>query len=330
MLKALYLLGPEAYEMIYGPDERRDITALVDVYAPLVTPGSLERDMGVLKDAEVVVSGWGMVRMTEAFLRAAPQLKAVFYGSGSIRSFVAEASWNRGVIVCSAWAANAIPVAEYALSQILLGLKRYWYYARESKRLRTYARVGGVVGAYGGVVGIVSLGKIAQLVCEHLRRFDVKVIAYDPFVGEKEARQLGVELCGLDEVFERGDVVSLHTPDLPETRGLITGKHLRSMKEYATFINTARGAVVREGEMIEALAERADLTAVLDVTCHEPTEPDSPLWDMANVIMTPHIAGSQGMECRRMGRYMVEEIARYVKGEPLKWRVTREMVGRMA
>jgi len=330
MRKALYLLGSEAYEMIYGPDERRDISALVDVYAPLVTPSSLARDMGVLKDAEVVMSGWGMVRMTEAFLKAAPNLKAVFYGSGSVKSFVTDASWGRGVIVCSAWAANAVPVAEYTLSQILLGLKRCWYYARESKRLRTYARVRGVVGAYGGVVGIVSLGRIAQLVCEHLRRFDVKVIAYDPFMGEEEARRLGIELCGLDEVFERGDVVSLHTPDLPETRGLIKGKHLSSMKQCATFINTARGAVVQEGEMIEALTQRTDLTAILDVTGREPTEADSPLWDMANVVVTPHIAGSQGMECRRMGRYMVEELGRYVKGEQLKWQVTQEMVGRMA
>jgi phosphoglycerate dehydrogenase-like enzyme len=156
------------------------------------------------------------------------------------------------------------------------------------------------------------------------------VIAYDPFIKKEDAERLGVELCGLDKLFQRADVVSLHTPDLPETRGMITGEHFRMMKARAAFINTARGAVVRQDEMIAAMTQRKDLTAVLDVTMPEVPGVDSPLWTMENIVLTPHIAGSQGQECKRMGRYMVEELARYVKGEPLKWAVTREMAERMA
>ncbi len=134
----------------------------------------------------------------------------------------------------------------------------------------------------------------------------------------------------LEEVFARCDVVSLHAPHLKETEGMITGRHLRSMQPGATFINTSRGAVVREGEMIDALREWPDLCAVLDVTAPEPPAADSPLYDLTNVVLTPHIAGSMHGECRRMGRYMLEELRRYLRGEPLLWRIDRETAARLA
>jgi phosphoglycerate dehydrogenase-like enzyme len=151
------------------------------------------------------------------------------------------------------------------------------------------------------------------------------VLVYDPFVTPREARELGVELTSLDDLFHRSDAVSLHTPWLPETEGMITGAHIASMKPGATFINTARGQVVREKEMILAISRRPDLQIVLDVAAEEPPDPESPLYTMPNVVLTPHIAGSAGAECRRLGQYMVEELRRYVRGEPLQWAVTREM-----
>jgi phosphoglycerate dehydrogenase-like enzyme len=102
------------------------------------------------------------------------------------------------------------------------------------------------------------------------------------------------------------------------------------MKPYATFINTARGAVVREPEMIEVLRARPDLVAVLDVTYPEPPAPDSPLYDLPNVIYTPHIAGSMDHECYRMGQMMVDELRRYVNGQPLRHALSREQIARMA
>jgi phosphoglycerate dehydrogenase-like enzyme len=187
-----------------------------------------------------------------------------------------------------------------------------------------------VPGAYGATVGVVSLGKIGRLVCLRLLSHDLDILAHDPYVSEEYARQMGVRLCGLEEMFAVCDVVSLHAPLLPETRGMIRGAHLRAMKRDATFINTARGALVNEEEMIEALRERPDLRVVLDVTWPEPPPPDSPLYDLPNVTLTPHVAGSQGPECRRMGRYAIEELKRFLKGEPLRWRVTKETARIMA
>ena len=111
---------------------------------------------------------------------------------------------------------------------------------------------------------------------------------------------------------------------------MITGAHIASMKEGATFINTARGAIVREPEMTAVLAERPDLFAILDVTDPEPPVDGSPLYTLPNVVLTPHIAGSMDGECRRMGRTMVEECRRYLAGEPLRWAIDRERARSLA
>jgi phosphoglycerate dehydrogenase-like enzyme len=118
--------------------------------------------------------------------------------------------------------------------------------------------------------------------------------------------------------------VSLHTPVLEETKGMITGRHFRLMKNDSSFINTARGIIVREDEMIEVLRDRSDITAVLDVTHPEPPHSDSPLYELKNVILTPHIAGCMGPECKRMSKYMIDELERYINGKKLKWQITRE------
>lgn len=284
----------------------------------------------LLRETELIFSGWGGPRIDADFLAAAPKLKAVFYGAGTIRGIVTESFWERGVRITSAYAANAVPVAEFTLSQILFALKRGWYYVTGIRQSGGYLSHISVPGCYGSTVGIVSLGMIGRKVVELLQPFDLRIIAYDPFVSAETAAKIGVELCSLEEVFRRADVVSLHTPWLPETEGLITGEHFLAMKRDATFINTARGAIVREIEMIGVLQERPDICAVLDVTHPEPPVPGSPLYTLPNVILTPHIAGSMGRECQRMGRYMVDELHRFLHGEPMLWEITKEKAAIMA
>lgn len=112
--------------------------------------------------------------------------------------------------------------------------------------------------------------------------------------------------------------------------GMITGQHFKQMKPYAAFINTARGAVVRENEMIEVLKVRSDIQAVIDTTWPEPSSPDSLLYTLPNVTLTPHIAGLMDNECRRMGQIMVDELSRYLSNKPLQWEITREKASRFA
>ena len=328
--KGLFLLDPQSYERIYGPDERGDISRRVDLVGPLQTCDSVRSDSAVLGDVEVIFSGWGAPVFDAELLAAAPALQMVFYGAGSIRRLTPAEFWDRGVRITSAYAANAVPVAEYALSQILFCLKRGWHFAHAIRRDGRYPPKRWVPGAYGSTVGIISLGMVGRCVCELLRPFDLNVVAHDPYAAPGEAAALGVALHPLEEVFRCSDVVSLHTPWLKETEGMITGVHIASMKQCATFINTARGAVVREEEMTDVLTRRPDLQAVLDVTHPEPPVPGSPLYSLPNVVLTPHIAGSMDGECRRMGRYMVEELDRFLRGDPLRWEVTRERAATLA
>jgi phosphoglycerate dehydrogenase-like enzyme len=317
---------PKALEKIYGEEERAAVAGLADVYAPFQTGNSVAKNPGVLAEAEVILSGWGAPAMDGGFLAAVPNLRVVLYGAGSIRRVATPAFWERDLRITSAYAANAVPVSEYALTVILFSLKRGWHFAFSAQREKALPRQGQVPGAYGSTVGLVSLGMVGRLVRERLRPFDLRVVAYDPFVTPEEAHVLGVDLMSLGDLFASSDVVSL----LPETEGMILGSHLASMKRNATLINTSRGAVVREAEMVEVLGERPDLWAVLDVTHPEPPEPDSRLFDLPNVVLTPHIAGSLGNECRRMGRLVVDELRRYVAGEPLKHEITRERAALMA
>lgn len=328
---ACFVLNADAYDLIYGPDERAAIADLVAMAGPPLTAAEVQADPARLAEIDLIFSGWGMVPLDAALLAHAPRLAAVFYGAGSIRYFCTDALWDRGIVVTSAYAANAVPVVEFTLAQILLSLKRVWYYMRAVRDQHAYPEGRHTVpGAYGVTVGLIALGTIGRLVAARLAAFDLRVVAYDPFVSAADAAALGVELVSLAELFRRSQVVSLHAPWLPETVGLITGAHLASMPQDATFINTARGAIVREPEMIDVLRERPDLFAVLDVTYPEPPAAASPLYTLPNVVLTPHLAGSLGGECRRMGRTMVDELRRYLAGEPLRWAVTRAQAAHMA
>ncbi len=299
-------------EEVYGARERAAVARLASI-------------AGDVTKAEVILASWGCPVMNAGFLDTAPRLRLVLYAAGSVRAFVTEALWERGIRVSSAAALNAAFVAEYTLAAILFSLKHGWRLVREPGGSRSQ-----LPGAFGATVGLVSLGAVGRLVRKMLRPHQLKVVAYDPFLTADEARRLGVRLVDLAQLFRISDVVSVHTPLLPETRGMITGVLIESMRPGATLINTARGAIVREVEMVAVLERRPDLQAVLDVTDPEPPVPGSPLLRLPNVARTPHIAGAIGPERRRLGKGMVEELRRYVRGETLRWEVTREQVEHMA
>jgi len=329
-MKGLFLLNSDAYHKIYTPAQQAEIAKLVDLRAPPQTAQSVATNPALLHDIEIIFSGWGMPRMDASFLAHCPKLRIVFYGAGSIKRCTTDAFWARDIPITSSYAANAVPVAEFTLAQILLCLKKTWQHALAIKTSGSHEKRLAVPGGYGSTVGIIALGMIGRMVCAHLRHFDLNAIAYDPYVTVADAAKLGVRLVTLDELFAKADVVSLHAPWIDATVGLITGAHFAAMKEGATFINTARGAIVREEEMIEVLQNRPDLLAVLDVTYPEPPMAESPLYRLPNVILTPHIAGSMDTECQRMGQIVVEELKRYLADEALQWAISREQAALMA
>lgn len=324
MFQAVLLLSPEALASAYGEPVLTRLQAGVDRLS-IITPGTAWREhTAVLREAEVIFSGWGAPRMDDEFMQHVPKLRAVFYAGGSVRYFATGALWQRGVRLTTAQAINAIPVAEYTVSALQLGLKRFWHYARVTRESRDFPSARPMPGAFGTTVGLVSYGTIGRLVRQRLRGLEVEVVVYDPLLSDDEARREQVRKAGLDELFSTADAVSLHTPHLVETVRMIKGRHLALMKPGALLVNTARGEVVDEAEMIAVLRQRPDLQAVLDVTAPEPPVSTSLLYTLPNVVLTPHIAGSVGRECVRMGQAMLDEYELFRAGRPLRWEITAD------
>lgn len=328
--RALVVCPPSLEGQVFPSAVLSEISRFADRPWAILDPTRWREAGEALRQADVIVSTWGTPVLNAEFLAAAPALKAVFYAAGSVKGFVTDAVWEREIVVSSAWAANGIPVAEYSFATILLSLKRFWHFSRMMRDGATGQGNLPVPGAYHSKVGLVSLGAVGRATARMLQSLEVTLLAHDPFIPEEQAGELRVSLVSLPELFRECDVISIHAPWIPETERMITGELIASMRPGATLINTARGAVIAEDEMIAVLSRRPDLSAVLDVTHPEPTAADSPLRSLPNVVLTPHIAGSMQGECARMGSWMADELRRYLSGEALRHRVTRAMLAKMA
>jgi phosphoglycerate dehydrogenase-like enzyme len=317
-------------ERVYAKGRRERIGRLTRLYPEIVSIHDLEQHAPKLADAEVVFSTWGMPRLEDAQLDLFPSLKAVFYAAGSVHAF-AEPLLRRGIVLSSAWCANAIPVAEYTLAQVLLANKDYFRNARQCSTPEGRAEVSkDMPGNWGETVALLGVGAIGTKLIELLRAFELRIVVWDPFLSQERASYLGVQKVEtLEEAFSLGFVVSNHLANVPETVDLITGDHFRLMRPNATFINTGRGATLIEPDLIQVMTERTDLLALLDVTYPEPPEPESALYSLPNVMITSHIAGSLGDEVVRMADYMIDEFLAWERGDPLRYRVTLELLPTM-
>jgi len=285
------------------------------------------------KSTEFIFSTWGMPTFTEEEIKSCfPSLKAVFYGAGTVQAF-ARPFLNCGIKVFSAWAANAVPVAEYTVAQIVLANKGFFSSSRLAKtgdRKAASQCFHSYPGNYGVRVGIIGAGMIGKLVINMLKSYNLEVLVFDPFLDDNKAKELGVKKVSLETVFKECQVVSNHLANNEQTKGMLDGRLFETMLTNATFINTGRGAQVVEADLIKVLKARPDLTALLDVTFPEPPESDSEFYTLPNCILTPHIAGSAGNEVRRMGKYMIEEYEKLSRNEPCQYEVTLEMLKTMA
>lgn len=299
---------------------------------PVLDDFTTDRARTVLADTELLVTGWGCPPLDAAALASAPRLRAVVHTAGSVRGHITDACWERGIEVSSAAAANALPVAEYTVAMILLSGKRALERAqayRSERRRDDSLTTSPALGNYGRTVGILSASLIGRRVIELLRPYDLRVLLHDPYVSDAEAAELGVRPVGLGELFARSDVVSVHTPLLPATRGLVSRDLLMSMRPDGVLLNTARGAVVDQDALVDVL--RTDrIRAVLDVTDPDKLPADHPLWECENALITPHLAGSQGNEWQRLVDLAVGEAERWAAGDGFAHPVRRERLAFLA
>ncbi|GAA4790949.1 hydroxyacid dehydrogenase [Streptomyces sanyensis] len=325
--RAALAMAPAAAAAVLGGRELAALEEVCDLAPPPVLDDlATDRARAVLAGTELLVTGWGCPPLDEAVLARAPSLRAVVHTAGSVRGHITEACWERGVEVSSAAAANAVPVAEYTVAMILLSGKRVLEQAREYRAgadREDWLRTPGHVGNYRRTVGILSASMTGRRVAELLRPHDLAVLLHDPFVSAAEAAALGAEAVGLRELFERSDTVTVHTPLLEATRGLVSRELLEAMRHDAVLVNTARGAVVDQEALVRAVSE-GRIRAVLDVTEPDVLPPGHPLWACEGALITPHVAGSQGNEWRRLAAQAVAEAGRWASGAGFAHPVLRE------
>lgn len=319
--KLVFAYRPAVTENVFSPDHLTALGRLCEVVdtSPLESFED-ERARAMLADAEILVTGWGCPKLDAQFLARAPRLKLIAHAAGTVKHFIAPEIFAAGVTVCNAASVNAIPVAEFTLAAILFSNKQVLRYRdlyrekRESARWEDLSNPS--VGNWRKTIGIVGCSRIGRRVIELLQPFDFTVVVHDPYVTGTDAALLGVEAVALDELMERSDVVSVHAPALETTRHMIDAAGLRRMRDGATLINTSRGSLIDQDALIAELRS-GRISAVLDVTTPDTLPADSPLYDMPNVLLTPHIAGALGGERERLGALVVAEIERFVRGIPL-------------
>lgn len=330
--QALFAMTAENMPHIFPPEVLARLREYVEIDPTLVAHDLTDpRVRETLARTEVLVTGWGCPVLDAAALDAAPKLRAVLHAAGSVKGFTTPEVWRRGIVVSSAAAANALPVAEYTLAMILLAGKDVFAF-RDLLRTRRTFPYGDIVPGIGNFhrrVGIVGASRIGRRLIELLRPYDLVVSLADPYVDEVEAARLGVPLLPLDDLLRTSDIVTVHAPQTPETRHLLGARELALMPDGSVLINTARGSLLDHDALVGEL-RTGRLTAILDVTDPEPLPADSPLFDLPNAFVTPHLAGSQGNEVARLGLTVVEEAERLLAGDGLLYAIDHSVLERAA
>lgn len=312
---ALLLMDEPTHTAAFDQATRQHLATVVDLVSDRPVRDLSEVDDATLARVELVISGWGANSLVPHRDRL-PRLRAVVHSAGTIKQLVDESMLHAGLAVSTATEPNARPVAEFAQAMIVLALKGLPAvlpaFAASGRSRGPELPLG--PGAYGSTVGLVGASRVARAMKPFLDLLEVEVLIHDPYLSSDGAAELGWTPVDLDELLRRSDVVSLHAPSTEQTQQMIGAAQLALMKSRATLVNTARGALVDTDALTaEVLSGRLD--AILDVTEPEPLPLGHPLWSAPNAWLTPHLAGSQQNEIRRLGRAALDEVERFVRGE---------------
>ncbi|MDO0977518.1 phosphoglycerate dehydrogenase [Mycolicibacterium frederiksbergense] len=276
-----------------GPDRPKLLEAVADADALLVRSATTV-------DAEVIA--------------AAPKLKIVARAGVGLDNVDVDAATARGVLVVNAPTSNIHSAAEHALA-LLLSAARQVPAADATLREHTWKRSSfSGTEIFGKTVGVVGLGRIGQLVAARLAAFGTHILAYDPYVSSARAAQIGIELVSLDELLSRADFISVHLPKTKETAGLLGKENLAKTKPGVIIVNAARGGLIDEQALADAITSGHVRGAGLDVFSTEPCT-DSPLFELPQVVVTPHLGASTAEAQDRAGTDVAASVKLALAGE---------------
>lgn len=321
--------NPELIDMFFGPnviDKLRSFSE-VDFFEPgeQVNSEQLAERIG---GYDAYLTSWGSPRVTAEVLAKADNLKYVGHVAGTVVAVVNEDIYDTAITVASANPVLAKSTAEAAVALIIAGA---WDLRGYSSRLQQGMWCNNskdtVIGLGGQTIGLIGYGEISRNVILFLKGFPVRIKLFSRNCSPEQAAEMGVELCGLDELLSTSHIVSLHNTWTRSTEGMIGARELALLQDGALFVNTARAPIVDESAMISEL-QSGRISAAIDVYHKEPLLPDNPLLQMENVLCVPHIGGFARHYKTAMGDFVVEDLSRFAQGiKPLGF-VSREAYNR--
>ncbi|OHE30138.1 MAG: hypothetical protein A3J94_08640 [Syntrophus sp. RIFOXYC2_FULL_54_9] len=272
-----------------------------------------------------------MAPFTREIIEAADALKVIGRHGVGVDTIDLQAATEKGIVVTNTPNANATSVAEHTLTAIGALAKRVVVYDHAIRNRRWELRNSyGAIDLDGKTLGLVGVGRIGSMVARRAAAaYNMKAIAFDPYVTPEKAREMGVTLCAaMDDVFEQADVVSLHTPLTPETRRLVNADRLRLMKPTAFLVNFSRGEVVDEKALYDALKTGVIAGAAIDVYDPEPPLDDNPLFELDNILLSPHSAALTGECVIRMATGAAEGVVDVLTGRRPQFVVNPEVLNK--
>jgi phosphoglycerate dehydrogenase-like enzyme len=284
-----------------------------------------------LAGVDGLLTGWGITALTAEVLVNADRLRIIGHSAGSVKGFITPAVFDRGIVVTHAASRIADSVAEFTLTMALVGLKRLDLFSEqmhqgllwEQNPLVKLREIAGIK------VGILGCGYVGQRAIKLFRAVGAQVWVYDPYLKADKARELGVVISGLHDVLHSCPVISVHLPSTDETHHMLGAEEFALIGDGTVFINTSRSWVLDEQALTSELS-KGRFWAALDVFDQEPLPLDHPLRRMHNVLLSPHIAGRTEESYRNLLGTVIDEVLRFFAGQPLLYRVTREMLATMA
>jgi D-3-phosphoglycerate dehydrogenase / 2-oxoglutarate reductase len=249
-------------------------------------------------------------KVNRELLEKAPKLRVIGRAGVGVDNVDMEAATNRGVLVMNTPGGNAVSVAEHTFA-LMLALARSVASSNTAIQAGRWEKSSSGVEMRGKTLGLIGLGRVGIEVAKRARVFGMDVIAYDPYVTQAAAREVEVELLPLEEVLKRADVISLHTALSPATEKMINAAAIAQMKKGARLVNCARGELIDEVALAEALKSGQLAGAAVDTFAKEPPK-DSPLIGLPNVIATPHIAGSTAEAQEQVGTLIAQQVRDYL------------------